>query len=51
MKLLWTVLFASLFINAFGQTESYNHNKFKQLEEELPTLVSARKLVRMALVD
>jgi len=37
MKLLWTVLFASLFINAFGQTESYNHNKFKQLEEELPT--------------
>ena len=37
MKLLWTVLFASLFIGAFGQTESYNHNKFKQLEEELPT--------------
>ena len=37
MKLLWTVLFTSIAICGFGQTESYNHNKFKQLEEELPT--------------
>lgn len=37
MKFLGTLLFSLLCLFSSAQVESYNHNKFKQLNEELPT--------------